>query len=150
MTHIYLNDPKYRFPVFSNLQNQLFFRYSEKKRQKIEKTENFKSPIWPCLQFPITMSAKHVIENCFNSNIYDGEVCSVCTFFSTEEKVVKNSQNRQKQPKLPIFEGLAQFLSYCVHIFHVRGLIFLPHFKIYQINLQSIGQPFTIFLKHFT
>ena len=32
-------------------------------------------------------------KNGFNSNIYDGEVCSVCTVFSMEEKVFKNSQN---------------------------------------------------------
>ena len=121
-----------------------------KKRQKIEKTENFKSPIWPCLQLPFTMSVTQVKENCFNLNISGGEVCTVCTFLSMGEKVVKNSQNRQKRRKLPTFEGLTYLNSYCVYIFYARGLIFLPHFEIYQVDVQSKGQPLSMFLRHFT
>ena len=53
------------------------------------------------------MSVTQVVENRFNLDISDGEVCTVCTFLSREEKVVKNSQKRLKRPKMHIFQGLA-------------------------------------------
>ena len=77
------------------------------KRKKIEKTDNFKWAIWQCFPFLFAMSVTQVIGNCFSLDISDGEVCTVCTFLSKKEKVVKNSQKRQKWPKMHIFEGLA-------------------------------------------
>ena len=96
------------------------------------------------------MSATQVVEGCFGSGISDGEVCSVSTFSPWKGGgVVGDSQDRRGQPELPIFEGLARFWSCCVHIFHVRGLIFLPHFKIYQMGVRFGGHLFVVFLSHF-
>ena len=58
-----------------------------------------------CFPFLFAMSVTQVKGNRFDY-ISDGEECTVCTFLSKEENVVKNSQKWLKRPKMCILRVL--------------------------------------------